>query len=285
MSAVLSESELPRVVHGLPNADYHASPGVSKSGLDDIAKSPMHYYGLHIDPSRPNAEESAAQLAGNLAHCSILEPDAFPLRYKVGPDVSRNTKVWKEFEASLPPGVQAIKPDERDKAMRQADSVRRLPDVRDALARGYAETSAYWVDDETGVLCRCRPDWWHTYSGAVSILVDVKTCGDASPREFAAQIARMRYHVQDAFYTEGFSIASRTEVAGFLFVAVEDKWPYAASVCMLDESSKLKGSVLAHRALRTYAECMRSQSWPGYPEAIQSVSLPAWALAASTQGE
>lgn len=34
---------MPKIIHGMPNADYHASPAISKSGLDKIAKSPAHY--------------------------------------------------------------------------------------------------------------------------------------------------------------------------------------------------------------------------------------------------
>ena len=286
MSAIIpNQDACPFIIRDLPNADYHASAGISNSGLSDIAQSPFHFFARHLDPNRPAREETPAQLAGNLAHCAILEPSEFGKRYAVGPDVSRATKEWKAFEASLEPGVQAIKPDDYERAMRQADSVRRLPDVRTALDRGYAEASAYWIDEETGVLCRCRPDWTHTYSATCNILLDVKTYADASAPEFRRQVARMRYHVQDAFYTEGFAKASGIETAGFLFVAVEDKWPFAASVCTLDDAGKLAGSMLAHRDLRTYAECMRTNRWPSYPDSIQTITLPDYAIAAATPGE
>ena len=199
--------------------------------------------------------------------------------------MSRASKEWKAFDASLPTGVQGIKPDDYDRAMRQAENVRRIPDVRNALDQGYAEASAFWIDEETGVLCRCRPDWTHTYSTTCNILLDVKTYTDASPAEFRRQIARMRYHVQDAFYTEGFAKASGIETAGFLFVAVEDKWPFASSVCMIDEAGKLAGSLLAHRDLRTYAECIATNRWPSYPDSIQTITLPGHAMAAANQGE
>ncbi|MGV0016304.1 PD-(D/E)XK nuclease-like domain-containing protein, partial [Bordetella avium] len=114
-------------------------------------------------------------------------------------------------------------------------------DVAEALAAGVAESSAYWIDQETGVLCRCRPDWCHPAGESGVILLDVKTFSDASPHEFSHQIARKRYHVQDAFYTDGYAAASGKTVLAFIFVAVQDAWPFAASAVMLDPRSQDQG--------------------------------------------
>lgn len=266
------------IVEGLSIDDYHAGPGISKSGLDDINASPAIYYGRHLDPQRPAETRKGGQLEGQLAHCAILEPDEFSKRYIVGPDVaSRNAKAWKDFEAANP-GLECIKRDEYEAAMRQADAVRKLPEIADALSRGRAEVSAYWRDPVTGVLCRCRPDFAHDCGTNGVILLDVKTCGDASPAEFARQIARKRYHVQDAFYTDGYSAASGREVLAFVFVAVEAQWPHAACAVMLDEPGKDHGRREYRRNLNTYAECLKSGEWPGYSNQIQIVNLPAWAI-------
>jgi len=265
--------------YGMSIEEYHAGLGISKTGLDDIERSPAIFHALHIDPNRPAPKERAGQLEGNLAHCAILEPAEFSKRYAVGPDVSRATKAWKEWEAAhLPFGAVAIKPDQREVAMRQAESVRKLPEVREALARGHAEVSAYWNDPETGVLCRCRPDWVHPCGESGVILLDVKTYSDASPREFARQAARKRYQVQDAFYSEGYAFASGLEVLAFIFVAVESEWPYAASAVMLEDESRTAGHRAAHRNLNTYAQCLAANEWPGYGSAIQIINLPAWAI-------
>ncbi len=265
--------------HSISNDDYHAGPGVSKSDLDKIEKSPAHYYAAKLDPSRPSQkEQTASQLTGTLLHCALLEPDQFILRYAVGPGVNRNAKTWKDFEASLAAGVTAIKPDDYTMAWAQADSMRRLPQVRELLGAGQAEASAYWSDPETGVLCRCRPDWHHPCGDTGVILMDAKTCGSASPTEFVREAARHRYDVQDAYYSDGFAIASGREVLAFIFAAVECDYPYAAAAVMLDEHSKDAGRRKYRRNLNTYAECLRADTWPGYPQDISLVSLPAWAL-------
>lgn len=274
----LETSIAPGLYFGVPNDDYHVSPGISKSGLDLIAKSPAHYYAKYLDPNRPPAkDQTAAQLDGELAHCAILEPNEFGKRFIVGPDVSRATKAWKEF-AEANAGLTSIKPDQYGSAWRQADSVHRIPDISMALSNGIPEVSAYWIDEETGVLCKCRPDFVQDCGDAGVILVDVKTCGDARPSEFARMIAKHRYHVQASYYSDGYEKASGRYVLGFIFASVETEYPYASSAIQLDEDSIEQGRRDYRRLLDIYAECKTAGKWPGHGTEVHSVRLPGWAF-------
>lgn len=268
---------LPGVTGLLSIEEYHASAGISKSGLDSLNLSPAIYHARHLNPDRPPRETKAGQLEGNLAHCAILEPDEFSKRYVVGKALNRNTKEWKTFVEENA-GRIAIQPDQYETAFRQADSVRALPEIREALALGIAEPSAFWIDPDTGAECRCRPDWLHFCGDRSAVLLDVKTYSIASPAEFRRQIARKRYHVQDAFYSDGYAAAAQIDVLGFVFVAVETEWPYASNAVMLDDLSKDQGRADYKRNLRTYSQCVKTGEWPGYSKAIDVVSLPSWAF-------
>lgn len=286
------------VIHDLSIEAYHGDKtAVSKSGLDDMARSPFHYWSRHLDPNRPAEEpRTGGRLAGALLHCALLEPDQFDARYVSLPadaparptEAMRNAKSpspesvarvrwWDDWTARTS-GKTIITAEQRDAAKRQADACRALPEVRDALSKGHAEVSAYWRDPETGVLCRCRPDWVTPVGTRQVIHLDAKTYSNASPDEFRRQIARMAYHRQDAWYWDGYQHASGHEVVAFLFVAVELEWPYAASTVMLDDAAREQGRRENRRLLDTYARCLRDNQWPAFPGGPHPVSLPAWAL-------
>ncbi len=186
------------VYHDIDIEEYHKGHGISNSGLGDILQSPYHYWSRHNDPGRPGNTETQARQDGHITHCAILEPDEFVHRYVVGPEVRRNTKAWKEF-CEIHDDKTVILPDQYTRAMRQRDACWKIPDIAKALSKGQPEVSAYWEDPDTGVLCRCRPDFVHDVDENNVILVDVKTYSNADPHEFARQIARVNCHRQDAF--------------------------------------------------------------------------------------
>ena len=257
--------------------EYHAHPFVSKSQLDTLDLSPAIFYARHRAADRPAPVAKSGQLEGNLAHCAVLEPETFEQRYVVGKALNRNTKEWKEFVAAHPNRI-AIQPDQYEAATRQAVSVRALPEIGEALQNGKPEVSAFWTDAETGVACRCRPDWVNDCGDAGVILLDLKTYSVASPGEFRKQVARKRYDVQAAFYSDGYAAATGRPVLGFVFVAVETEYPFAANAFMLDEDSLESGRQKYRKNLRTYAECERTNTWPGYSTGIDVIRLPQWAL-------
>ena len=272
MNAILRLQHPLGIIHGLDIETYHSGPGISKSGLDDL-DPPARYYALHLDPKRPERVQTAAQRVGQLAHCAILEPEEFAKRYAVGPDVIRSTKIWKEFEASLAPGVEAIKPDEASAAWAQRESVLKLPGMKEILSAGAAEVSAFWEDPYTGVLCRCRPDFVNSHT-----IIDLKTVGRGDTFGFSRQAPSLNYHVQDAFYTWGYSSASGIQIDDFQFLTVETEFPYLAARHRLPVEAKNEGLKIIRRKLDVYAECLSKNEWPGYPGEIQTVNWPTWAL-------
>jgi RecB family exonuclease len=283
--------------HGLPIEAYHGdSTTISKSGLDDINQCPALYYARHLDPHRPPPPDRGGQLEGQLAHCATLEPKEFEKRYAVLPkdaprrptEIQRNAKVqspstiasiawWDEWEANKATGLTIITSAQADVAWRQADAIHKLPELSDAFKKGEAEVSAYWTDDITGVACRCRPDWVFRLNDGSAILLDVKTFSTADPDDFARQLARKRYHVQAAYYTDGYAQASGQPVLAFVFIAMATEYPYLACAFVLDDEGLAAGRTAYRRNLGRYAACQASGKWPGYSDEIVILTLPKWA--------
>lgn len=255
---------------------YHASEPLSNSQLNDLAISPWHYFMRHRAPGRPPKESKAGQMEGTLAHCATFEPLAFSSRYIVGPTVNRNTKVWTKFVDDNADRI-AIQVDQYENAMRQAAAVHALPDVRDLLRTGQSEVSAFWIDEQAGVMCRCRPDWVAQINDTDVILIDGKTYSSADPREFERQVHRKGYHRQDAHYAEGYARASGMNVVGFVFVSMESLYPNAASACVIDEPGRAIGRAEVRRLVDLFAQCDRDNVWPGFGDTIHQISLPSWA--------
>lgn len=266
------------IVRDLPNSVYHSiTEAVSNSGLNDFAKSPSHYWNRHRNPNRPPRKTKSGQLEGTLAHCALFEPYEFNRRYAIGPNVNKNTTVWKSFAAECAEADrEPVSQDQRDVAFAQAAEARSLRTVHEGLATGYPEVSAFWVDPITGVRCRCRPDWVHpveTPTGDGVILFDGKTFGDASPEGFARQVDRKDYDRQGAFYSDGYEEATSLEVLGFVFIAMETEWPFKASTTML-KPEDLAAARNDYRDLLTrFKVCHDTDTWPGYSDDIEMLNM------------
>lgn len=265
------------IIHDMANEAYHSTPAVSNTVLSSMARSPAHCFALHVSEDRRKSATSPAFFAGTLAHCAILEPAALLDRYMLKPEgLDMRTKDGKAWKAALPAGVLTIDADEYATALAQRDAVQGVPELAELLADGVAEVSAFWLDDETGLQCKCRPDWVHTLSDGRVILVDVKTTVDASPQQFSRSVWKYGYHRQAAWYSAGYARAAGVEVAGFVFAAVTNAHPFIGAAHTLDEDYLRIGRDECRRLLDEYADCKLTGRWPAFP-GMNLLSPPAWA--------
>ncbi len=81
---------------------------------------------------------------------------------------------------------------------------------------GHAESSIYWEDPETGILCRCRPD---KIIPEFHWIMDVKTTADI--QRFKTAYYDYRYHVQDAFYSDGYEAQFECSQLSFFWLPAQ----------------------------------------------------------------
>ncbi|EBX9679092.1 exonuclease VIII, partial [Salmonella enterica subsp. enterica serovar Cerro] len=152
----------PGIYYDIPNEAYHAGPGVSKSQLDDIADTPAIYLWRKNAPV--DTEKTKSLDTGTAFHCRVLEPEEFSKRFIIAQEFNRRTSAGKEEEKTFleecaRTGRTVLTAEEGRKIELMYQSVMALPLGQWLVeSAGYAESSVYWEDPETGILCRCRPD-------------------------------------------------------------------------------------------------------------------------------
>jgi exodeoxyribonuclease VIII len=259
----------PGIYRDIPNESYHAGPGISKSGLWTIqTQSPAHYkFGVR--------EEKSHFDFGEACHFAILQPELFEAKVFRGPEDRRGNK-WKDAaEFCKGEGKLLLTAPDYDGVLTIRDAVHADAWINSIVTGGkpVIEASGYWIDEETGELCRCRPD---LYREDLGILLDVKSTVSAHPDAFARSVTNYGYHAQEAFYSDGWR-ALNQKVEGFAFLAWEKKPPYAFAVYELPPSIVEEGRAMMRQALNTYAECKRGDRWPAYGEGVQELTFKRWA--------
>jgi exodeoxyribonuclease VIII len=257
-----------------PFEEYLAWDAVGSHDLMLMRRSPAHYREAKLHPSPP----TTAMRLGTAAHAWILTADRAADEVVVAPKVDRRTKAgkeaWAEFEARSG-GRTIVSEDEADTLSKMAAAVSHSPAAQRVLsAAGMRECSYAWQDPDTGIICRGRPD-----AKCANMVVDLKTCADASPGEFAKSVFKYNYHMQGAFYLDGLSDNGHIDKdALFVIVAVEKTAPYGVGVYVIDDDGINAGRIAYRRALQTYKDCVARNEWPGYEAAttIKPIETPRW---------
>ncbi len=254
-----------------PNVDndsYHKGPGISSTDLGKLSVSPAHYkYWLD---TKDSVEVSDTFWIGIALHQAVLEPHDFNKNFTIlEPGKKRKSRIQHTPPIELTYAAGKL-------ITGMAMAVLAHPVAR-AFLTGIIEHSFYWIDPETKLLCKCRPDCINL---DLNVIVDLKSCADASYEGFKKAIGANRYFAQDAYYRWGVGEAIKqshnTEFEapkGFIFVAVEKTLPHEIGIYSIESSGKELGLDLVKSELKKIRKCTDSGCWPGYPETIQEIAM------------
>lgn len=265
------------LVRGMSFADYLADPGVSNSMLTDMRKSPAHCYALHLAPDRPRDEPTDAMRGGTLAHTVILEPEQIPSRYAVRPDgMNFSTKAGKEWRDAVPAGVTIVSAEAMRDAEAQRAAVMRVEVLRRLFGSGIAEASIFWIDRDTGLRCKARPDWLHFATPRKVVALDVKTISDLTSDAVERAVTFYGYYRQRAHYVNGLR-ACGLDVEDFGFAFVSSGYPFIAAPYLLDDETCDQGADEVAELLARFADCKARDEWPAFGNGFQLTGLLKWA--------
>ena len=268
MSAITS----PCVVDGMSDEVYHARPELSSTGARRILDSPARFQW-----EQTHRVESVAFDVGHAVHARVLGAGPRVIEIPdehLTPSGNTSTKAvtvaWltEQRAAGLVPigPADAARIDAMVAAVLAHKGARRILEQPD----GRPEASVFATDPETGVACRARFDLLATTAA------DVKTtAGSASTIGFGRDAAKHGYPIQEAHYLDVLEWATG-ERPPMVFVVVEKSAPHLVAVHQLDDVTRLVARELAAKARRIYAECLATNTWPGYSDDTLTPYIPAW---------
>jgi hypothetical protein len=272
----------PGVYPDMPIGVYHADPvpggSLSSSGarklLDPGCPAQFKY---DRDNQQPHKREFDI---GHAAHMLVLG-DGPELEVIDFPD-------WKKVAArelrdlAYDEGKTPLLTKEYEQVTAMADAIRQHPTAGKLFApdTGIAEQSMFWQDSRHGVWRRARPDWIpHRQENGRLVVVDYKTARAVDPTALQRAVYEHGYHAQAAWYLDAvkaLDLAGDIEPA-FIFVFQTKTAPYLVHLVELDFPALTLGAARNDRALRIYAECQRTDTWPGFNDAITYLPLPPYA--------
>ena len=260
--------------HDLPEDTYRQAPGVNISSLKAMCNSPLHYWQKAYGPKE---DSTPAMVFGSIFHRAVLEPERHA-GYVVKPEGidfrSKEGKAWRDSQSD-----PIIDRDDEQLIMGAIKTVQGHALARTILTapEAHKEVSIFKIHEPTGILMKGRLDVLTTDNEQNTVCIDLKTTQDASPKGFPREMARWGYEMQAAWYL---NLCGGTF---FTFLAIEKEPPFGIGLYNLDIESLGIGHKKNEENMARLKACLDSDTWPGYPETIKTISLPKWAKIAATE--
>jgi len=224
------------------NADYHADHAhVSNSMLSVFARSPEMFRRRFVDGGIESPPPSDEMLLGSVVHTLLLEPDKFDAEYVDTGLKDRRTSAWKESARhASETGKIALTGPLVAKARCMHESILSsaiATMVLYPLEAAMKELSIRWIDGATMLPCKARLDLvyetWRPEDDGRTMVIDLKTSRDPTPREFNRSAWKYGYRRQAAWYCRAASKIG-LDVADFMFVVVGSEEPHDVHVYRVD---------------------------------------------------
>jgi len=253
---------------GMPELDYHASLGLSSTGIKWLLRSPKHY--------RQNMDHRVEKAAFDLGHCVHAKVLGVGMQVVTIPadllasNGAASTAAAKDWIAHARlAGEVPVKADVVAKVDAIAEAVLANPKAHALLSLdGDAEVSLFADDPETGVHLRGRVDWLATMADGSLVNVDLKTTTDVRRHKLTRAIEDFGYDTQSEVYRHLMRLTSGAgdadDIAPTRLIFVETERPHEVRVVQLAHPDWIAGGLHKMRkAIDIYAQCIATDTWPG----------------------
>ena len=156
--------------------------------------------------------------------------------------------------------------------------------------KGDKQVTIIWIDPQTGIKCKGRPDIVYPSIDKPGRITDLKITNDPHPSAFSKTANKFLYHVQAAMYLQGLECAKTGRYRNvadqngdcesygmpFSFIVAEENQPHDVLTYDMDIESTDVGWLIFREAIQRYADCVEADNWPGYSQFTETLSIPRW---------
>lgn len=264
------------------NAEYHSQyhEWVSHSSLEVFRRSVVEYAARFVFGTMKPPEPTPAMALGSALHAIILEADRFDEIVAVAPDVDRRKKdgklIWEAFQQQCN-GIRTIITSEQyDIVVKMAKSVLAHPEASKLMQRAeYREKAFQWVNEQTGLRCKCKPDLLWLSGGVIG---DLKTSSTPCPNDWFRQAGSLGYHRQGAHYIDGITAVADKPIQ-MCHIVVGTSEPYECGCFYFGPASIDAGRFQNQSSLTSLASCIASGDWTATQNRlILTGDVPRWCM-------
>ena len=266
----------PGFYSGVPIEVYHSQdicngPSVSSSGLrhclEENDGSPAHFYSTWSgNPKRIEQKDPAHFRLGRAAHHLLLGQPNFAKLFAISPYENFRTNESKDWrDGEILKGRTVLTQADIEIVRGMSARIGRNRNIV-AMLSGKIELSGFWIDHQTGLWVKIRPDSVPTTAPNSVDAADLKTATSVQRDACSRAITDFAYHQQAGLIIDGFDIIAGIHVATFSLVFIETDEPYCIVIKLLDDQDIELGRVQNRMALDTIARCIRENRWPGPSE-------------------
>ena len=159
-------------IYDLPMSIYHGDccvgHSISSTGIRRVVAQSLRRYWWHstLNPDRPEDDSTEAMTLGRAAHHLFLGEAGFKDHFVLRPDEAPDGRAWngnnlsckKWLGEQVLAGRAVITKVMLEKIRGMAASLASNVHVKEGMLNGLVEKSLIWLDEETGLWLKARPD-------------------------------------------------------------------------------------------------------------------------------
>jgi len=309
--AIIDDGKVTKVtepgIYNIPINDYHADKGwISSTGLSHSKKS-LSEYRLYLDGYYDN-DDALHFSFGNACELYLIDETDFYNRVAIAPESEwieealankpdlkspRSSKIFQDYKKAFESENEGkyIIPDIGDQSF---DAVKVLCArckqdewISKIIKGAEYQNSFYWIDPETGLKLKTRPDLINRELG---IVIDIKTTLDGSPAKFSKTLADLNYPIQACLQIEGVQQTGAIPVVQrYFWLLLEKNAPFNATLYEFDMGDVAVIMDEYRYQLKKLQKAYENDQWPGYGQVadnkygILTAKIPAYYMLESNR--